>query len=164
LYKIGDTVYRFQKYYREDFMDTKKAKIGDVAIIHFTGKKEDDTVFGTSKDGDPIQFEIGKQGVISGLERGVIGMKPGQSKTITVPPEEAFGERKDELIGTVPKNDLPKNVTPTIGEKFKMEQENGNKIDLRIIDVEDDTVTLDANHPLAGETLELDVEMVHILR
>jgi FKBP-type peptidyl-prolyl cis-trans isomerase 2 len=145
-------------------MDVKEARIGDIAVIHFTGKKEDNSTFGSSKDGEPIQFKIGKRGVISGLEKGVIGMKPGDSKTITVPPEEAFGQRKDELIGTVSKNDLPKKVTPTIGEKFKMEQENGNIINLRIIEVEDDTVTLDANHPLAGETLELDVEMVQILR
>ena len=145
-------------------MNTKKAKTGDVVIIHYTGKKEDDTIFGTSKDGQPLQFEIGKGGLISGLEKGVVGMKPGESKTITVPPEEAFGQRKDELINDVEKKDLPKNVTPTEGKQFRIKHSSGGTVNLNIIDVQGDTVTVDANHPLAGQTLRLDVEMVQILR
>ena len=145
-------------------MNAEKAKSGDVVIIHYTGKKSDDTVFGTTKDGQPIQFEIGKDGVILGLEKGVVGMKPGESKTITVPPEEAFGERKDGRIITVEKNDLPKNVTPIIGVQFQMKRSSGQPVDLNIIDVQGDKVTVDANHPLAGDTLILDVEVVQILR
>ena len=145
-------------------MNAEEAKSGDIVIIHYTGKKEDDTVLATSKDGQPIQFEIGKGGVILGLEKAVVGMKPGESKTITVPPEEAFGERKDGRIITVEKNELPKNVTPIIGEQFQMKRSSGQPIDLNIIDVQGDKVTVDANHPLAGDTLILDVEMVKVLR
>ena len=145
-------------------MNAEKAKSGDVVIIHYTGKKSDDTVFGTTKDGQPIQFEIGKGGVILGLEKGVVGMKPGESKNITVPPEEAFGERKDGRIFTVKKNILPKNVTPIIGEQFQMKRSSGQPINLNIIDVQSDKVTVDTNHPLAGETLTLDIKMVQVLR
>jgi FKBP-type peptidyl-prolyl cis-trans isomerase 2 len=142
----------------------KDAQDGDVATIHFTGKREDGTVFETTKDGQPIQFEIGKRVVISGLEKAVVGMKPGESKTISVPPEEAFGERKDELIITVGKNELPKNITPILGEKFQVKGSKGTPFDLTIIDVQGDKVTVDVNHPLAGETLILNIEMVKILR
>lgn len=145
-------------------MNAEEAKSGDIVIIHYTGKKEDDTVFATSKDGQPIQFEIGKGGVILGLEKAVVGMKPGESKTISVPPEEAFGEKKGGRIITVEKNELPKNVTPIIGEQFQMKRSSGHPIDLNIIDVQGDKVTVDANHPLAGDTLILDVEMVKVLR
>jgi len=145
-------------------MNAEEAKSGDIVIIHYTGKKEDDTVFATSKDGQPIQFEIGKGGVILGLEKAVVGMKPGESKTISVPPKEAFGEKKGGRIITVEKNVLPKNVTPIIGEQFQMKRSSGHPIDLSIIDVQGDKVTVDANHPLAGDTLILDVEMVKVLR
>jgi len=145
-------------------MNAEEAKSGDIVIIHYTGKKEDDTVFATSKDGQPIQFEIGKGGVILGLEKAVVGMKPGESKTISVPPKEAFGEKKGGRIITVEKNVLPKNVTPIIGEQFQMKRSSGHPIDLNIIDVQGDKVTVDANHPLAGDTLILDVEMVKVLR
>ena len=145
-------------------MNSKEAKIGDVVIIHFTGKKEDDTVFGTSKDKQPLKFEIGKQGIILGLEKAVVGMKPGELKTITMPPEEAFGPIKDDLILTVEKNDLPKNVTPIIGKQFKTKNSDGSTSYFIIVDVQGDKVTVDANHPLAGQTLRLDVEMVQILR
>ena len=106
-------------------MNAKTAKIGDVVIVHITGKKEDDTVFGTSKDGQPIQFEIGKRNVILGLEKAVVGMKPGESKTITVPPEEAFGERKDERIrrsGKKMKMDLEKRKAGIEKQKKRLKQ------------------------------------------
>jgi FKBP-type peptidyl-prolyl cis-trans isomerase 2 len=145
-------------------MTLSKAKEGDTVKIHYTGKREDETVFGTSKDGHPIEFVIGDGAVISGLEEGVVGMEAGQSKTITVPPEEAFGHVRGELITTVEKDHLPDNLTPVVGQVLQMKYPDGKTTRVNVTDVKDDTITLDANHPLAGETLSLDVELVEIMQ
>jgi peptidylprolyl isomerase len=145
-------------------MNINKAEGGHTVKVHYTVKNEDNAVYATSKDGQPIQFKIGGGGVISALEKRVIGMKPGESKTITVPPEEAFGSMRDELITTVKKDELPEGVTPTIGKVLRMKRPDGQNLRLKVTEVKEDTVTLDANHPLAGQTLKLDVEMVEIVR
>ncbi len=139
-------------------------KIGDTVRVHYTGKLENGEVFGTSREGPAFQFTIGKGDVVSGFEKGVIGMEPGDRNTFKVAPEEAYGPRREGLIVDVKKSNLPENLTPSIGERFEVKQPNGNLISVRIADIKEDEATLDANHPLAGETLEFDVELVEIAR
>ena len=139
-----------------------QVKNGDTVKVHYTGKLENGKVFDTSEDRQPREFRLGSGKIVPGFEKGIIGMEVGEAKTITVPPEEAYGPRRNELIVDVEKTDLPENITPAIGKQLQIRQKDGNPIKVTITDMNEDTVTLDANHPLAGNTLFFDVELVEI--
>ncbi len=139
-----------------------QAKNGDTVKVHYTGKLENGTVFDTSKDRQPLEFTIGSGGIIPGFEKGIIGMEIGDTKTITVPPEAAYGPRRKDLVVDMKKTDLPEDITPAIGKRLRMRQKDGNPIKITITDMDEDTVTLDANHPLAGNRLVFEVELVEI--
>ena len=140
-----------------------KVKDGDTVKIHFTGKRENGTVFGTSIDGPPIEFKIGEGGIISGLGEGLNGLEIGESKTITVPPEKAFGPIREELFKIIKEEELPENIKPVVGQQVKMVRPDGKNVDFRITEIKADRIILNGNHPLAGETLTVDVEIVEIL-
>lgn len=139
-----------------------KVKDGDTIKVHYTGKLEDGTVFDSSKDGEPLELTIGAGNVIEGFEKGVIGMERGSSKTVTIPPEEAYGSMNEELVAKVKKENFPENITPAIGEQLQLKQQDGNIVNVTITEIRGDTVTLDANHPLSGKTLIFDIELVEI--
>ena len=149
-----------QNYVLEVFMS--KAKNGDTVKIHYMGKLEDGKVFDNSKERQPFEFIVGSGEVMPGIEKGVIGMEPGDTKTIEIPPQEAFGQRREELVIEIAKSELPDHTTPTKGQRLRMRQPDGGHIDLIIIDVNEERITLDANHPLAGHTLFFDLELVEI--
>ncbi|NVM25332.1 MAG: peptidylprolyl isomerase [Desulfobacterales bacterium] len=140
----------------------RQAKCGDRVTVHYTGKLENGEVFANSKVGEPFEFRIGKREVIPGFEKGVIGMEVGETKTITVPPEEAYGPRSEELLVDVSKSALPENITPAIGEQLQIPQQDGNPIRVTISDMSEDTVTLDANHPLAGITVTFNIQLIGV--
>jgi len=139
-----------------------KAKKGNAVKIHFTGKTEDNRIFDSSKNRQPLEFEIGSGTVLSGLENGVIGMEIGESKTISVSPEEGFGQKRKELVTVVKKSDFPNHITPSVGQRLQAKQPQGETMDLYVTQIEGDDVTIDANHPLAGHTLQFEVEMMEI--
>lgn len=139
-----------------------QAKDGDTVKVHYTGKLENGTVFDTSKDRQPFEFAVGSGKIIPGFEKGITGMGVGDRKTITVLPEEAYGPSRKELIVDIKKTDLPEDITPAIGKQLQVQQKDGNPIETTITDMDEDTVTLDANHPLAGNTLLFEVELVEI--
>ena len=139
-----------------------KVKDGDTVKVHYTGKLEDGTVFDSSKEGEPLELTIGAGNVIEGFEKGVIGMERGGSKTVTIPPEEAYGSMNEELVAKVKKETFPGNITPVIGEQLQLKQQDGNIVNVTITQIRGDTVTLDANHPLSGKTLIFDIELVEI--
>ena len=138
------------------------AKNGDTVKVHYTGKLENGEVFDQSTEGDPLEFTIGNGSIVSGFEKGVVVMEVGATKTITVLPEEGYEPRHEELVMEVTKTEFPEKIEPSIGQHLRLRQEDGNHIDLIITDMNEDTVTLDANHPLAGITLFFDVELVAI--
>jgi len=140
----------------------RQAKCGDRVTVHYTGKLENGEVFANSKVGEPFEFTIGKEEVVPGFEKGVIGMEVGETKTITVPPEEAYGPRSEELLVDVSKSALPEDITPAIGGQLQIPQKDGNPIRVTVSDMNEDTVTLDANHPLAGITVVFDILLVAI--
>ncbi len=140
-----------------------QAKCGDRVKVHYTGRLINSEVFNTSKDGEPLEFTVGNGDVIPGFERAVIAMEVGETKTVTVPPEEAYGPSSEELLVDVKKSALPEHITPAIGEQLQIPQKDGNPIKVIISDMNEDTVTLDANHPLAGITLIFDIELVAII-
>ena len=110
----------------------------------------------------PFSFEVGKQKVIPGFEKGIVGMEVGQSKTITIKPEDAYGPKREELIFEVNKSAFPENIDPALGQQLQMEQPDGQPLNVMVADITDDKVKLDANHPLAGKTLVFDIELLEI--
>jgi len=143
--------------------NTGEARNGDTVEVHYTGKLADGTIFDTSIGGDPIEFTLGKGDMIPGFEKAVLGMKVGEKKTITIPSDEAYGPRLDNMVIEVPRERLPSDLTPEVGMQLVMAAPDGSTIPVTIVEVTDNTtVTLDANHPLAGKDLTFDVELVKI--
>ena len=138
-----------------------QAKDGDTVKVHYTGKLEDGTVFDSSRERDPLEFTLGTSQVIPGFENGILGMDIGETKTVTIPPEEAYGVRHPDWPKAVKKEMLPPGLTPTVGSFLQVQQPDESVITVIIAHVGDDEVTLD-NHPLAGQSLLFDVELVAI--
>jgi FKBP-type peptidyl-prolyl cis-trans isomerase 2 len=141
----------------------RKAQKENTVKIHYTGKLDNGLVFDSSIDKDPLEFTIGAGSLIEGFETGVVGMNVGEKKTLVIPPEKGYGERNEELALEVDKNQLPSDISLTAGETLQLKQPDGNSVVVIITKVTDDTVTLDANHPLAGKTLTFDIELMEIL-
>ena len=140
-----------------------EAKLGDTVKIHFTGKLQDETVIETSKDRDPLEFKIGDGNVIPGLEQGVIGMAAGDKKTIAVSPEEGFGQPQEDLVVDLKKSEFPEDVEFAVGAYLNIETSDGKEFKAKVVEIKEDTVALDANHPLAGITINYDVELLEIV-
>ncbi|HDM10347.1 MAG: peptidylprolyl isomerase [Deltaproteobacteria bacterium] len=141
-----------------------EAKSGDTVKVHYTGKLEDGTVFDSSRDRAPLEFTLGDGEVIEGFEKGIVGMAVGTTKTLSIPPEEAYGQRREDLVLFVNKSEFPEHINPSVGQQLQVRQPNGAIIDLVITEMNEDTITLDANHPLAGQTLIFDVELMEIVQ
>ena len=143
--------------------DAAQAENGDVVQVHYTGKLADGTVFDSSVGREPLEFTLGAGQMIPGFEQTVLGMKVGESKTVTIPANEAYGPRLDDLIAEVLRERLPSDLTPEVGQQLGMNQPDGGVTIVTITGVSDNTVTIDANHPLAGEDLTFEIELVKIL-
>ncbi len=141
-----------------------EAKNGDTVRVHYTGKLEDGTIFDSSRDRAPLEFTIGGGEVIEGFEKGIVGMSVGSTKVLSIPPEDAYGPRREDLVLFVNKSEFPEHINPTVGQQLQVRQPNGAIIDLVVTEMNEDTVTLDANHPLAGQTLIFDVELMEIVQ
>lgn len=140
-----------------------EAKKGDTVKVHYTGILENGEQFDSSKGRDPLEFTIGNGQVIPGFENGVIGLNLGESKTVKIPPEEGYGPRYEEMVLKVDKSKFPEGSTPEIGQQLQLKQLDGKVFVVSITDIEDDSITLDANHPLAGKVLNFEIELVEIL-
>jgi peptidylprolyl isomerase len=140
----------------------KKAKLGDNVKAHYTGKLDDGTVFDSSRDRGPLEFSIGQNQVIKGFEEAVVGMSEGESKTVTVASEEAYGARREDLVITLQRSQIPANVELREGLHLQMRQQDGTVFNVMVSDLSDEQVTLDANHPLAGRDLTFEIELVEI--
>jgi peptidylprolyl isomerase len=138
------------------------AKNGDIVKIHYTGKLHDGRVFASSEGGDPLEFQLGKQQVLAGIDKAVVGMNVDESKTTTIPASDAFGPRRDELVAAVKRAEFPDDIKPEVSERLLMRQANGQEMQVTVIDADDDSVTLDGNHPLAGKDLTFDLQLVEI--
>jgi peptidylprolyl isomerase len=139
-----------------------QAKNGDTVKVRFTGRLENGEVFSKSEEDQPVDLTLGTGELIPGVETGIVGMEVGEKKTITVPPEQAYGPRREELVVEVEKSDLPEHIVPAVGKPLRIRPSDGNNIQIFIADISEDTVTLDGNHPLAGVTLFFDLELVKI--
>ncbi len=138
------------------------AQDGDVIKVHYTGTLKDGTIFDTSRGRQPLEFTLGAGQLIPGFENAVRGMSIGQSKTVTIPPEEAYGPFRDDLIFTIDKGRLPDSSNPEIGQQLKIELSGNISTQAIITDVSETTITVDANHHLAGKDLTFEIEVVEI--
>jgi len=138
-------------------------KSGDTVKINYKVSLEDGLVVDSSTVDAPLQFTIGSGQIIPGVENAVLGMKVGDADTVTVIPEEAYGPRRDEMIGQVKRTDFPPEIELEIGRQLSMPQPNGGFLPVKIVAMDDSMVTLDANHPLAGETLTFELELIEIM-
>lgn len=140
-----------------------QAKSGDSVKVHYTGKLTDGTVFDSSKDREPLAFELGAGQMIKGFDIAVDGMKVGETKTAEIPAAEAYGESREDLIFDVPKSNLPEDLKPEVGQQLAMSQPDGQQVPVTVAKVEEDKVIIDANHQLAGKDLVFDIELVEIV-
>lgn len=141
-----------------------KAQDGDKVTITFQGVLEDGSVFDESDEADPLVFVLGENEVLPGLELAVEGMQVGDQKTFTIPPEQGYGVRQPNLVEKVAISALPEDMDLQVGGKLEVTAEDGTVFQLLIVKKDSDTVTLDANHPLAGRSLTLQIELVSIDR
>jgi peptidylprolyl isomerase len=148
------------RFFREISM---AAKSGDSVRVHYTGTLTDGTIFDSSAGGDPLGFKLGEGEVIEGFDTGVMGMQPGETKKVVIAPAQAYGERSDSLVQTVPRDQLNLGAEPEVGMELAMQAPDGTAIPLLITEVTDSTITLDANHPLAGEQLHFEITLVEII-
>ena len=138
-------------------------KQGDTIKMHYTGKLEAGTVFDSSDESNPLEFTIGEGEVIAGLEQGVVGMSVGESRTITIPMEQAYGPRNDARVFELDKAKAPENFNGEIGQQLQMYRADGMAITVTVVGVSEKSFTMDCNHPLAGKTLIFDTTLVKIL-
>lgn len=139
-----------------------QAKSGDRVKVHYSGFLEDGTVFDSSLEGDPFEFTLGEGMVIPGFENAVIGMDVGETKTVNIPFAEAYGPRRDELMATIERAQLPDHISPEVGMSLQVRTPDGSFTNVLITEVTPSTVTLDANHPLAGKDLIFEIKLVEI--
>lgn len=137
------------------------ATSGDSVRIHYTGRLDDGTVFDSSEGRAPLAFTLGGGQVIAGFDEAVTGMEPGESQTVRIPAEEAYGERREDMVIQVPRSAFG-DETPETGMRVQLGLDGGGSLDAAIVDVGDETVTLDANHQLAGKALTFDIELVSV--
>jgi peptidylprolyl isomerase len=139
-----------------------QVKNGDTVKVHYHGKLTDGSTFDSSEDREPLEFEVGSGSVIAGFDSGVTGMEVGEKRTINIPVDEAYGQKQDDLLMEFPLDRFPAEMKPEIGMQLNMNNGAGQNFPVIITEVKEDSVVLDANHPLAGEDLIFDLELVEI--
>ena len=139
-----------------------KVKDGNTVKVHYTGTLKDGSVFDTSAEREPLEFKLGEGQLIPGFEKAVIGMEEGESTKIDIPVKEAYGEAREDLIINVPKDQLPDDVEPEVGMQLQVNQPDGQPVPVRVAEITDEELKLDANHPLAGKDLSFEIEVVEI--
>jgi peptidylprolyl isomerase len=142
---------------------TAQATPGDTVLFHYTGSLTDGTVFDSSSGREPLRVTLGSGQVIRGVDDALVGMTPGDEKTVTVAPDEAYGPRRPELLHEVQRAAIPPEVDLEVGKQLEGRDTGGQRLRLTVVDVAEDKVTLDANHPLAGEELKFDLQLVEIV-
>lgn len=142
---------------------TTAVKNGDKVKVHYTGRFEDGKVFDSSAGRDPLAVEVGAAQVIKGFEDALVGMQEGERKTISVSPEEGYGLPDPALLIEIPNANVPEGFTPEVGMKLRLSDKKGQSVMVTVTEIGDESIRMDANHPLAGKTLVFDLELVSII-
>lgn len=136
---------------------------GSIVKVHYTGKLSDGSIFDSSVQRDPLEVTLGQGKLIPGFEKAVIGMEVGDKTTTDIPADEAYGARRDDLEMDIEKSQLPEEIDPEVGMQLQLNQPNGQPVPVQITKVEEESITIDANHPLAGKDLSFEIELVEIV-
>ena len=134
---------------------------GSTVKVHYKGTLNDGAIFDSSEGRDPLEFQVGAGQVIPGFDSAVQAMDVGSSKTVTIPCAEAYGDVVPELIATVPKTQFPEDIQPEVGQTFELQSPQGN-LPVRVMDINDEGILLDGNHPLAGQDLTFELTLVGV--
>ena len=140
-----------------------QAKLGDTVRIHYTGSLDDGSVFDSSEGREPLEFRLGEGAVIPGFENAVLGMTIGDTETIRIEPNDAYGDYDEELLFDIEPDDLPEEIEPQVGMILQISSEDGAISDVVIKEIDEDCITIDANHPLAGCTLNFKISLVAVI-
>lgn len=139
-----------------------QVKDGDTIRVHYTGKLDDGTVFDSSVGKDPLEFKVGSGQLIPGFEKAVTGLAAGEKTTAQIPSGEAYGPHSAEGVIEVPRGNIPAEIQLEIGQQLQMQTHDGRPVPVRVIGIEEASITVDANHPLAGKDLTFEIEVVSI--
>jgi peptidylprolyl isomerase len=139
-----------------------QARTGDHVRVRLTGRLNDGTVFASAGEVEPIEFTLGTSDVLPAIEDALEGMMPGETKTVFVPSDEAFGPWREELVEEIPRESLPEEIDVEVGQQLQVSQPGTDPLIVSVIDASDYSVMIDANHPLAGEDLVFDLELVDV--
>ena len=139
-----------------------KVKADSLVSVHYTGKLSDGQVFDSSVDRGPLEVKLGQGSLIPGFEKGLIDMQANEKKTIVIAKEEAYGEKRKELFQSVKKSDLPEDLKVEVDMALMATNADGSEKQLRVAEIKEDEIVVDANHPLAGEDLTFELELVEI--
>jgi FKBP-type peptidyl-prolyl cis-trans isomerase SlpA len=139
-----------------------KVKDGSTVKVHYTGKLTDGTVFDSSEGREPLAFTIGAGMMIPGFEQGVLGMELNEEKTVSIKPEDAYGEVREDMVAEVPKAQLPPDMEVEKGMDLMSQTPDGQQMVVKVVDVKDDSIVVDANHALAGKELVFDIKVVEV--
>jgi FKBP-type peptidyl-prolyl cis-trans isomerase 2 len=140
----------------------QQVKSGDTVKVHYHGRLLDGSTFDSSEGNEPLEFQVGSGMVIKGFDDGVVGMVVGDKRTLNIPAEEAYGDMNEDMVVEFSKEQFPGDMKPEVGMQLNMTNGDGHVIPVVITEVKEETVMLDANHPLAGEALIFDIELVEI--
>ncbi len=139
-----------------------EAKQGNSVKVHYKGTFSDGTLFDSSKGCDPLAFTIGQGQVIPGFEDTVIGMSPGETKRVVITADQAYGPHLSEMVADVDRSQFPEHITPEIGQVLQLKRPDGQPIRITITAISGSTITLDANHPMAGKDLTFEIQLMEI--
>ncbi|HDL20935.1 MAG TPA: peptidylprolyl isomerase [Nitrospirae bacterium] len=140
-----------------------QAKSGDTVKVHYSGFLEDGTIFDSSLQGDPFEFTLGESMVLPGFEEAIVGMDSGETKTFNIPSDEAYGPHREELVAVIERTQVPADIDPQAGMNLQLKSPDGNATSVVITEVSEESIILDANHPLAGKDLIFEIKLVEIL-
>ena len=140
-----------------------QAKDGDIVRVHYTGTLDDETQFDSSVGRDPLEFTVGAGMVITGFDEMVRGMEPGDTRTTRIPADQAYGTAREEMKLTLSRGQLPPEFRPEVGQQIHLEGQDGQPVAARVVEADESRVVVDANHPLAGEALTFEIELVAIV-
>lgn len=139
-----------------------KVKADDTVQVHYTGKLKNGQVFDSTEGREPLKVTLGQGTLIPGFENGLIDMGINETKSITIPKDDAYGDVRQELFQSIPKTDIPETITPEVGMGLVAQGQDGSETQLRIAEVQEDHIVVDANHPLAGQDLIFELQVVEI--
>ncbi len=140
-----------------------QVKAGDTVKVHYSGFLDDGTIFDSSLEREPFEFTLGQGMVIPGFENAVVGMDVGDTKTVNIPTDQAYGPYRDELLVAVERSEVPPDIEPDVGVELQIRTPEGTVTNVTITEMDENSITLDANHPLAGQDLIFEIKLVEIV-